>query len=477
MTDVPFTEDPRRWWSLGALAFSLFMIYLDTTVVNVALPAIQADLGVSLAELEWTVNAYTLTFAVLLLSGGKLADFLGRRRIFLVGLFVFTSSSLVCGLAGSGAMLIAARAVQGGGAALMLPATLSIISVTFHPRERGTAFGVWAASSGIGAALGPLVGGALVEGVDWRWIFYVNVPVGVIGFFAARVLVPESRDSSAEQRLDLPGLALSGAALFALTFALVEGNRYGWSSGLITACFVTAVIAFAGFLAVEAWSRLPMLDLRLFRSGAFTGANVVSLLSFLALFGVFFFVSIYMQRILGYSALKTGAAFLPFSVLVAVSVPFAGRLTDRVGARWPLTAGMASLAAGLLLLSGIDVDSTFWDLLPGFVLGGIGIGLTIAPANAAVLGSAPDAKAGVASAVVNTFRQTGGVLGVALMGAIVASRIGGLGIRDPRLPIEFVGGLQDALLFASVAAFLGALIAVAAIRAVPRVEDGYPDAR
>lgn len=456
-------EDPRRWWALAALAFSLFMIYLDTTVVNVALPAIQADLDVGLAELEWSVNAYTLAFAVLLLSGGTLADFLGRRRVFLAGLAVFTLSSLACGLAVSGETLIGARAVQGLGAALMLPATLSIISVTFHPSERGKALGVWAASSGVGAALGPLVGGLLVEGIDWRWIFFVNVPIGLVGFVAARLLVTESRDTSAERRLDLRGLVLSGIALFALTFALVEGNRYGWSSATIVLFLVAAAIALAAFLWVQSRSRLPMLDLSLFRDGAFAGANVVSLLSFLALFGVFFFVSIYLQNILGYSALETGATFLPFSVLVAVAVPIAGMLTDRMGPRWPMAAGMASLGLGLLLQSRLGLDSTFWDLLPGLVLGGIGIGLTIAPANAAVLGAAPDDKAGVASAVVNTFRQTGGALGIAIMGAIVASQIGGRQIGDPALPAAFVRGFQDALLLASVAAFAGAVVAAVTI--------------
>ena len=463
MSAVPFTESPRRWWSLAALAFSLFMIYLDTTVVNVALPAIERDLRLSLSELEWTVNAYTLAFAVLLLTGGKLADFLGRRRIFLLGLVVFTLSSLLCGLAGSGAMLITARATQGAGAALMLPATLSIISVTFHPRERGTAFGVWAASSGIGAALGPLVGGLLVEGIDWRWIFYVNVPVGTIGLLAALVLVPESRDTSAEQRLDVPGLLVSGLALFALTFGLVEGHRYGWGSALIVGTFAVAAVAFVVFLAVEARARLPMLELSLFRRGPFSGASVVSLLSFFALFGVFFYVSIYLQRVLGYSAIEAGATFLPFSVLVAVSVPVAGRLTDRVGPRLPLAAGMTLLAGGLFFLSRLDLHSSFWSLLPGLVLGGFGIGLTIAPANAAVLGSAPDAKAGVAAAVVNTFRQTGGVLGVAIMGAIVASRIAGLRIGDPRLAPAFVSGVQDALRVAAVAAFVAAVVAAITI--------------
>ena len=460
---MPFEGDSRRWWSLAALAVSLFMIYLDTTVVNVALPAIQTDLEIGLAKLEWVVNAYVLAFAVLLLTGGKLADFLGRRRVFLIGLVAFTMSSLLCGIAPTGELLIAARAAQGFGAALMLPATLALIPAMFHPRERGRAFGVWAAASGVGAALGPLIGGLLVEGVGWRWIFYVNVPVGIAGLVATRLLVRESRDTSAEQRLDVPGLVASGAALFALTFALVEGNWYGWSSPVIVLCLIGAAVALITFIAIEARSRLPMLDLALFRIGTFTGANLVGLLSFFALFGVFFFVSIYLQNILGYSALETGATFLPFSVLVALSVPVAGMLTDRFGARWPLAAGMALLTVALLFMSGLDVDSGFWDLMPGLVLGGLAIGLTLAPGNVAVLGSTPDVQAGVASGINMTFRQTGGALGVAVMGAIVASEIGGLGIGDPRLAPAFVTGFQNALLAGAAVAAAGTVIAATMI--------------
>src|SRR5437773_9229561 len=271
-------EENRKWWTLGALSFALFMIMLDNTVVNVALPAIKNDLGIGVSELEWVVTAYALTFAVLLLTGGKLGDMYGRRRIFTIGLVVFTVSSLVCGLSSSATELIAARAVQGVGSALMMPATLSIISATFAVRERGTAIGIWAGVSALALAIGPLLGGLITEHISWNWIFYVNVPIGVLAVLAAIFVVPESRDTSHEQRLDLPGPLTSGIGLFALVFALIEAHRYGWTSTLLLSLFVISVAGFVAFVLLELHQRLPMLDLTLFRSGTFAGANVVAIL-------------------------------------------------------------------------------------------------------------------------------------------------------------------------------------------------------
>src|SRR5918911_1465934 len=246
-----FASENRKWWTLGALCFALFMIMLDNTVVNVALPAIQRDLGISRSELEWTVAAYALTFASLLLTGGKLGDLLGRRKIFMIGVAVFTASSLFCGLSSGATELIAARAVQGIGAALMMPATLSIISATFAVRERGMAIGIWAGVSAMALAIGPLVGGIITEHISWNWIFYVNVPIGVLGVLASLVVVPESRDTSHEQRLDLPGLVTSGVGLLALVYALIEGHTYGWASGRILGLFAIAVVALAAFVVLE----------------------------------------------------------------------------------------------------------------------------------------------------------------------------------------------------------------------------------
>jgi len=452
------SEANRKWWTLGALAFALFMIMLDNTVVNVALPAIQRDLRIGLSQLEWTINAYTLSFAVLLLMGGKLADFVGRKRIFLIGLVIFTIASLVCGLATTGGTLIAARAVQGTGAALMLPSTLSIISATFAPRERGTAIGIWAGTSLLSLAIGPLVGGLLIEHISWNWIFYINVPVGAIGFVVSMLVITESRDTSAEQRLDVPGLLASGIALFALTFALVQANSYGWGSTPIVACFVVAAVGFAAFVVVERRARLPMLDLSLFRNPTFSGANVIALLMFFTLFGIFFFMSIFEQGVLRYSAVKTGASFLPMTVVLVAVTPFAGRAADRLG-RWLMATGMVLVGVALLLLSSLDVRSGFWDTVPGFIVGGVGVGLTMTPMTVAVLGSVPVEKAGVGSGVLNSFRQLGGALGVAVLGAIVAGKIHALKPVDPRFGPAFVDGFQTALVVAALVSFAGAVAA------------------
>jgi EmrB/QacA subfamily drug resistance transporter len=459
----------RKWLTLGCVAFALFMVMLDNTVVNVALPSIQRDLGIGLSELQWTVNAYALTFAVLMLTGGKLADFLGRRRVFIAGLAIFTASSLACGLATSGEMLIGARTVQGIGAALMMPATLSIISATFPVHQRGLAIGIWAGVSAMALAIGPLVGGLLTQHIDWGWIFFINVPIGLLAIVAARLLIRESRDTSADQRLDIPGLLTSGIALFALTFALIEANDYGWTSPTILSLFAAAGIGLVAFALLELHQRVPMIDLSLFRSGTFAGANIVALLVFLAMFGVFFFVSLYVQGILGYSAVQAGAMFLPMTVLIMFVAPVAGKLSDRLGSRWLIVGGMLFLATHLLLLSSLGVDSTFWNILPALILGGFGMGLTMTPATAAAIGSVPVAKAGIGSGVLNTFRQVGGALGIAVMGAIVASQIdvapGAPAFRD-----QFMDGFSIALRVAAAIALVGALAAAVLIRKYRHVE-------
>ena len=319
-----FSEERRKWWTLAAVSFGLFMIMLDNTVVNVALPSIQEDLGADLSELQWIVTGYALSFAALMLIGGKLADAYGRRLIFVVGIVVFTGASLWCGLADSGNMLITARVVQGVGAALMNPATLSIIAATFPPKERGMAIGIWAGVSALALAIGPLVGGLLTEHLSWHWIFFVNIPVGVVAIAASFLLITESKDETHES-LDLPGLATSALGLFALTYGLIEANTYGWSSARIVGSFVVAVVSLTAFVVIERRRRAPMLDLTLFRSGTYAGANLAMLLVALAMFGVFFFVSLYMQNVLGYSAVQAGAAFLPMTILIILVAPVAGK--------------------------------------------------------------------------------------------------------------------------------------------------------
>src|SRR4051812_22995838 len=282
-----FDPENRKWWTLGAVAFGLFMIMLDNTIVNVALPSIQSDLNIGISELEWVFNGYALTFGVLMLTGGKLADLLGRRRIFIAGLVIFTVASLFCGLATSAGWLIGARVVQGAGSALMNPATLSIITATFPPRERGKAIGIWAGVSAMALAIGPLVGGLLTQHVNWNWIFFINVPVGILGLLAIPVFIDESRDTSVDQRLDVPGLATSALGLFSLTYAFIEANSYGWGSARIIGAFAVAALALGVFVLLERHQRAPMLDLSLFRNRTFSGANSAMLFVGLAMFGTF----------------------------------------------------------------------------------------------------------------------------------------------------------------------------------------------
>ena len=404
-----FTEERRKWWTLAAVSFGLFMIMLDNTVVNVALPSIQEDIGADLSELQWIVTGYALSFAALMLIGGKLADAYGRRLIFVVGIVVFTGASLWCGLADSGNMLILARVVQGMGAALMNPATLSIIAATFPPKERGMAIGIWAGVSALALAIGPLVGGLLTEHLSWHWIFFVNIPVGVVAI---------------------------------------------------------AVVSLFAFVMIERRSRFPMLDLSLFRSGTYTGANVAMLLVALAMFGVFFFVSLYMQNVLGYSAVQAGAAFLPMTILIILVAPVAGKASDKFGSRWLMTIGMVLIGVQLLYLSQLSPGSTFWNLLPGFLIGGLGMAITMTPTAAAATRAVPVEKSGVGSAVLNAMRQVGGSVGVALMGAIVAAEASG------RPGLEgFMAGFERSLLVAAGIAFAGSIVAFALVRQEEGAED------
>jgi len=460
----------RRWWTLGAVAFGLFMIMLDNTVVNVALPTIQRELGLSLAELEWVVTGYALTFAAFMLTGGKLADLLGRRRIFVAGLVVFTVASLLCGLADSPGLLIAWRIAQGVGAAMMNPATLSIIAAAFPPNERGRAIGLWAGVSALALAIGPLIGGLLTEHVGWGWIFFVNVPVGVVAIAASYLFIDETRDTSEVQRLDVPGLVTSGVGLFALTYALIQANTYGWASARILTAFAIAVVGLVAFVIIEMRSRVPMLDLSLFRNPTFSGANTAMLLIALAMFGVFFFVSLYMQQILGYSPVKAGLVFVPMTVLIILVAPQAGRFSDNLGARWIVGAGLTLVSVSLVLFSRLGVAATVTDILPGLLFGGVCMDMSMAPTTAAAMASVPVDKAGVGSAVLNSMRQVGGSIGIAVMGAIVAHVLSSsLAAGDPR-PVAFVHGFQSSLRVAAAIALAGALTAVLLIRRIPSPE-------
>jgi EmrB/QacA subfamily drug resistance transporter len=469
-----FADEYRKWWTLGALSFALFMIMLDNTIVNVALPAIKSDLGIGTSELEWVVTAYALTFAVLLLTGGKLGDLYGRRLIFTIGLVIFTASSLACGLSSSASELIGARAVQGVGSALMMPATLSIITATFAARERGMAIGIWAGVSAMALAIGPLLGGVITENISWNWIFFVNVPIGILGVIAAIVVVPESKDTSHEQRLDPLGLVTSGIGLLALVYALIEGHNFGWTSARIVGLFLVAALGLAAFVFVESRQRLPLLDLTLFRNGTFTGANIVAILVTLAMFGIFVFFPIYMQTFRGWSPIQSGAALLPWTILIVIFAPIAGKLSDRVGSRWLISGGMMTVALCCLELSTVTVSSSFWHMLPGFVLGGLGMSFVMTPMSAAVMGAAPVDKAGVASGVLNTFRQVGVALGIAIMGAIITNREAAALRAGADPPHAFVHGLTFGMRVSAAICLGGAAVAALLIRQYRQADQVQP---
>jgi EmrB/QacA subfamily drug resistance transporter len=348
---------------------------------------------------------------------------------------------------------------------LMNPATLSIITATFPPRQRGMAMGIWVGISAMALALGPITGGVLAEYANWSWIFFINIPIGALAIVVARVVIRESKDSSAEQRLDLPGLLTSGGALFALTYALIEANNKGWTSAEILSLFGAAVVLFAAFILLERRQRTPMLDLSLFRNPTFAGANSTMLLVALAMFGVFFFVSLFVQNILGYSPVKAGAAFLPMTLMIILIAPVAGKLSDRIGSRWLMGGGMVLVSLSLGFFSLLDATSSFWNLLPALLVGGAGMAMAMTPTTAAAMGSVPVDKAGVGSGVLNSMRQVGGSLGVAIMGAILGSYIS-VSATSPDFPGQFVDGFQAANRVAAGIAFAAALLAVATVRRV-----------
>jgi EmrB/QacA subfamily drug resistance transporter len=439
-------EGNRRWWTLVAMCFALFMIMLDNTVVNVALPSIQRDLNADLSALEWTINAYTLSFAVLLVTGGRLGDIFGRRRMFLAGVVIFALSSAAIGLAPTDTLLVAGRAVQGVGAALMMPATLSIITNAFPAHERGKAIGTWAGVSALALAIGPVVGGFLTESVSWRAIFFLNLPVAVgavaVTLFAAR----ESRDETVEKRVDIPGVATITAGLTALVLALVEGNQWGWGSARIVGLLALAVVALTAFVVIEQRIRVPMVDFAFFRSKSFLGANVVAFVVSFAMLAMFFFIALYMQNILGYSPLQAGVRFLPSTIVVMIVGPIAGRLTDRIGPRPLIVAGLAIVSASLLWQSQIEVDTSYTFLLPAFVAMGLGVALTMSPMSTAAMNAVDPTKAGVASGTLSMSRMVGGTFGVAALGALVAA-LGRSKLEDllPSLPAGQREHLVDAL--------------------------------
>jgi EmrB/QacA subfamily drug resistance transporter len=418
----------RKWWTLLAVCIATFMLLLDVTVVNVALPYIQRDLHSSFTDLQWVVDAYALTLAALLLTGGSLGDGLGRRAIFVAGLVIFTAASALCGFAGSPLVLNLSRGLQGIGGAFMFATSLALLAAAFRGPDRGTALGLWGATTGGAVAVGPLVGGVLVQAIGWEAIFFVNVPIGIGAIAMTLAKVEESRDPS-HARLDWLGTILFSAALFLLVLGLIRGNPEGWN-GTIVACLVGAAVLLVAFVAVELRSSHPMLDLGLFRIPTFVGASVAAFVLSASMFAMFLYLTLYIQNILGYTALQSGLRFMPVTLLSFAVAPAAGKLAERLGVRWFLAGGLTFVGAGLLLMGGLQPGDDWTALLPGFLLCGIGIGLTNPPLASAAIGVVDPRRAGMASGINSTWRQVGIATGIAAWGAIFQHKVASTFVQD-----------------------------------------------
>ncbi|MCW3017527.1 MAG: transporter [Solirubrobacterales bacterium] len=485
------TTSQRR--SLAVICTATFMLLLDITVVNVALPDISRDLHTSFSDLQWVIDAYALSLAALLLTAGALSDLLGRKRIFIAGLAVFSVASLLCGLAGSPLVLNLARALQGVGGAAMFATSLALLGASFQGRQRGTAFGIWGATTGAAVAVGPLVGGLLTEHVSWQSIFFINVPIGALAIYAAITQLDESTGPAA--RMDPPGLVTFSGGLFFLVFALVRGNAEGWGSSLIVGFLIAAGVLLALFVVVESRRADPMLDLTLFRKPAFTGAAIAAFALSASMFSMFLYLTLYIQFCLGFKPLEAGIRFLPVTLLSFVVAPVAGKLSERMPVRYLLGGGLTLVGLGLLLMRGLNAESEWTALLPGFIVAGAGVGMTNPPLASTAIGVVDPRRSGMASGINTTFRQVGIATGIAALGAIFQSSLqsklpggppgevlanSGPSILGPGRRTEFLAAYTDALnellLIAAIVALVGAVLALVLVRPRDFVPQGSPSA-
>ncbi|HXY81235.1 MAG TPA: DHA2 family efflux MFS transporter permease subunit [Gaiellaceae bacterium] len=464
------TRTNRRWSALALIVTAQFMVILDVAIVNVALPSIKADLGFSQTSLQWVISAYAILFGGVLLLGGRLADLLGRRRLFVAGLALFAASSLLCGLAWSESSLIGFRALQGLGGALLAPAALSLLMTTFaEGRERNLALGIYGAASGSGAAAGVLLGGLLTSYLSWSWIFFINVPVGAAAIALAPLLLRESRADLPHRHFDLAGATSVTAGLMLLVFAMTRATTDGWGSGTTLGLLAGAASLVLAFLAVEMRSPSPLLPLRIFRSRTVSAANATMAIVGAVAFAEFFLLTLYLQEVLHYSAMQSGVAFTGFALTVVVVSNVAQVVVGRIGVRPTLTAGLLVSAASVALLTRLPVNGHyFWDLFPGFVLGGAGMGLSFVPVTIASLSGVERSDAGVASGLINTSRQVGGAIGLAAVSAIAAASTNsyarGSTVVASTSRIALDHGFQTALYALVALLILGALLAAVVVR-------------
>ena len=496
------TQRGNKWWTLVAVCLGTFMLLLDITIVNVALPDIQTALHSSFSDLQWVVDAYALTLAAFLLTAGSLADMYGRRLLYLIGLAVFTAASALCGFAESTLMLQLSRGLQGVGGAIMFAVSLALLADAFRGKDRGIAFGVWGTITGLAVAIGPLLGGALTSGLSWRWIFFVNVPLGIVAVVISMLRVSESRAPQASGP-DWPGFVIFTVALSSLVYGLIESNQKSFSSGLVLGCLAAAAVLLAVFVFVERRRAHPMFDLNLFRLPTFSGGSVAAFGLSASIFSMLLYIVLYLQDILGYSPLATGVRVMFMSGAILVSATVAGRLSSHVPVRLLIGPGLIMVGIGLLLMRGLNAGSSWTHLIPGMIVGGLGIGLVNPPLASTAVGVVPPQRAGMASGINSTFRQVGIATGIALLGTLFSSQVkssvqtgvaavpalarqgpriavavqsGEVGQLIAKLPPQtrqkvgmithaaFATGLNRILLVAAIIAFVAGVVALLAIR-------------
>jgi EmrB/QacA subfamily drug resistance transporter len=465
----------RKWYALALLLGVQFMVVLDIAIVNVALPSIQVDLGFSQEDLQWVVSAYALFFGGFLLLGGRVADIIGRRKVFFAGLLVFGFASLLSALAWTDVALIGARALQGLGAAMVTPAALSILSVTFaEGKERNAALGAWGAVGAFGAVAGVLLGGVLTDWLSWEWIFYVNVPVAVLGLALTPLLLSESRDAHVKS-FDVPGAVLVTSGLVVLVFAITQANEYGWGSIETIGLFTAAGALLAGFLGWEARTAEPLMPFSIFRLQTLVGANVVGLILGTAMFAMFLMLTLYMQQVLAYSAMRTGVAYLAVAGTAIFWSTLAAQLVTRVGVKPVLVTGMTALSAGLIYFTQVSVGGSYLgDLLPGFLLISVGLGFSFVPISIAALAGVQPSEAGLASGLINTSQQIGGALGIAILSAIATSVTTDDIAAGTAQSTALTNGFEAAFIGAAAIAAVGILVSLFVVRGRDIVQEDVP---
>ncbi len=496
----------RKWWTLLVVCIATFMLLIDITIVNVALPDIQTSLGASLSSLQWVVDAYSLTLAAFMLTSGSLSDRLGRRQIFVIGLAIFTVASFLCGIAPNATLLNLARGLQGVGGSAMFACSLALIAQEFQGPERATAIGAWGATIGGAVAIGPLVGGVITEGLGWEWIFFVNIPIGLAAIYFSLSQIENVKGPDPDP-IDWGGLVTFSCGLFLLIFGLIRGNAEGWSSSQIVGSFAGAAVLLIAFFLIELRQKRPMLDLTLFRKPSFAGVSAVAICLSAGMFAMFLYLTLYIQDVLEYSPLQAGARFLPMTFLSFLAAPLAGKFLNRIPMRAFFGVGMGMVGIGLLLMRGITVDSTWTTLLAGFIVAGIGIGFTNPAIAQTAIGVVPPQRAGMGAGINNTFRQVGIATGVASLGAVFQSQIssrlsealpkapsalsegvasGGLKQAVAEAPkgtheqvlaaskVAFVGAMNDILLIAALIVLSGGVLGFALVRPKDFVPQGAP---